>query len=249
MTSRISRKALFVGFLGCLVVLSLASRRSAHSSRLPSTALRSVVSPTPSDLEVVARQRIVIEPLPNPGVTVRLKNINTNETGTFEVGKDGAARPAQARDLAYFFRCRRTGRQMPIAPGVLVLLADVAQHWPTRVIEVVSGFRAPPYGAAHSKHFRGHAIDLRVRGVRTAKVRDYLWRGHHQVGVGHYPGENFVHMDWRPGEPDTAWTAADEAGTPEYHPRWAKKARHIRRSDPGQFSPALAAASPSVRAI
>jgi hypothetical protein len=131
---------------------------------------------------------------------------------------------------------------MTMAPGVLALLADVAHRWPNRTIEVISGFRAPPFGAPHSKHFRGHAIDLRVKGVRTSVLRDYVWRGHTEVGVGHYPETNFVHMDWRPGEPDTAWTATDEDGTPNYHPRWAKRARQLRRGA-GHSTPSLAAAT------
>ena len=88
--------------------------------------------------------------------------------------------------MEHFFRCRRTGKHRPLDAGMLALLADIAQRWPGRIIEVISGYRAPPFGAPHSRHFLGHAIDLRVRGVRTAKVRDYVWREHQGVGVGHY---------------------------------------------------------------
>ena len=80
----------------------------------------------------------------------------------------------------------------------------------------------------HSKHFQGHAIDLRVRGVRSALVRDFVWRSHHEVGVGHYTTENFVHVDYRPGERDTAWTASGEESVYVYNPGWAYKARHPR---------------------
>ena len=34
-----------------------------------------------------------------------------------------------------------------------------------------------------------------MRGVRSAQVRDFIWRDHHGVGVGYYTGENFVHID------------------------------------------------------
>jgi uncharacterized protein YcbK (DUF882 family) len=185
---------------------------------------RAATAPTLADR--AAERRIVIQELPPPEVTVALSNVNTEETATFALRPDGALRPEQAPQVAYFFRCRRTGRQMPLAPGVLAVLEDVAKKWPGHVIEVVSGFRAPPYGAPHSKHFQGHAIDLRVRGVKSTVVRDYVWREHQQVGVGYYPHENFVHIDWRAGEQDTAWTGEGEDGAPQYRPSWAYRARH-----------------------
>jgi hypothetical protein len=110
-------------------------------------------------------------------------------------------------------------------PVVLAMLADVASHWPERTIEIISGFRAPPYGAPHSKHFRGEAIDLRLPGVRTTTLRDYLWRENHGVGVGYYKKENFVHIDSRPDANDRAWSGSEEGGPEELNPRWARKAR------------------------
>jgi uncharacterized protein YcbK (DUF882 family) len=230
----------FRGLVGLCTLLGVATFLAGrHPAAPPRPALAlSVVQPLDPDQEAAAaRRRIVIEPLPVPLVKVALRNVNTEEAATFHIGAEGEMYPAEAIALEHFFRCRRTGREMPMAPGVLAMLADVAGHWPGRTIEVISGYRAAPFGAPHSKHFRGHAIDLRVRGVRTAALRDYVWRGHHQVGVGHYPETNFVHMDWRPGEPDMAWTAADEEGTPVYNPRWASRARHLR---PGRHDHARA---------
>jgi uncharacterized protein YcbK (DUF882 family) len=112
-----------------------------------------------------------------------------------------------------------------MAPGLVSIVADLGAHYPGQVIEVVSGYRAPPYGAPHSKHFSGHAMDLRVRGARTAKVRDYLWTHHHHVGVGHYVRQNFIHVDYRPRDPDIAWTSRHAGAPYHYHPRWARRAR------------------------
>jgi uncharacterized protein YcbK (DUF882 family) len=203
------------------------ARMPGHPDLALSTTREQPAAPA-EDEALAARRRIVIEPLPASLVTVKLANVNTQETATFHIGREGEVTADEAAAVESFFRCRRSGRQMTMAPGVLAMLADVAQHWPKRTIEVISGFRAPPFGAPHSKHFRGHAIDLRVKGVRTSVLRDYVWRGHTQVGVGHYPETNFVHMDWRPGEPDTAWTATDEDSLPNYHPRWARRARRVR---------------------
>jgi uncharacterized protein YcbK (DUF882 family) len=185
----------------------------------------------PSDLAAErARNVVVIQPLPPPRVTLNLENVNSEERATFFIGAGGEMAPEQVAAVAHFFRCRRTGREMKINPGVLAMLVDVGKRWPGRTIEVVSGFRAPPYGAPHSKHFRGHAIDLRVKGVRSATVRDFVWREHKEVGVGYYLHENFVHMDFRPGEQDMAWTATEEDGPLQYNPRWSVKARRAKRT-------------------
>lgn len=225
-----------IGLVGALALTTLVRGRAPapRPQALASSAT------TPVDSELAARRRIVIEPLPVPLIAVKLANVNTQERATFHIGSEGEVSAEEAAAIESFFRCRRSGRHMTMAPGVLAMLADVARRWPNRTIEVISGFRAPPFGAPHSKHFRGHAIDLRVKGVRTSALRDFVWRGHQQIGVGHYPGTNFVHMDWRPGEPDTAWTARDEEGTPVYHPRWARRARQIGKARSRQ--PALAAA-------
>jgi hypothetical protein len=45
------------------------------------------------------------------------------------------------------------------------------------------------------------------------------------VGVGHYSDEDFVHVDARSEDEEIAWSAREEAATPEYNPRWAKRAR------------------------
>jgi len=186
---------------------------------------------------------VAIQALPSREIAVRVENVNTDEQTTFFIGPDGRTRADQAAAIESFFRCRRTGRHKPLADGVLAMLVDIARRWPGKVIEVVSGYRSPPFGALHSRHFVGHAIDLRVRGVRTSKVRDFIWRGHHEVGVGHYAVQNFVHIDSRPGQLDTAWSAPYEHSRPQYDPRWAKRARRT----PGSLPGALASLSSTAR--
>jgi uncharacterized protein YcbK (DUF882 family) len=168
---------------------------------------------------------ITLEPLASAEQVVSLVNVNTGERARFRIGARGYVRTEEVAAVDRFFRCRRTELQRAIDPGVLVLLADISQHWPGRDIEIISGFRAPPFGAPHSRHFTGHAIDLRVRGVRTTAVRDFVWREHQGVGVGHYSDEDFVHVDSRAEDEEIAWSAREEASEPEYNPRWAKRAR------------------------
>lgn len=172
------------------------------------------------------RSRIEVTPLSKPTVTVKLRMINGSEISSFAISKDGTVDLATEPSLKHFMHCRRTGRELPMAAGVLAMLTSVAEQWPGQVIDIVSAFRAPPFGVPHSKHFIGHAIDLRVEGVKTTKLRDFIWRTHHEVGVGYYLNEDFVHMDWRPGEPDMAWSAGHEGDDADYNPRWAWTARH-----------------------
>jgi uncharacterized protein YcbK (DUF882 family) len=183
-------------------------------------------------VELVAKERSGIEvtPLPDVPVTVNLRALNGSEVASFAIATDGAVDAANESALEHFLRCRRTGREHVLSVGVLAMLVSVAQQWPGRVIDIVSAFRAPPFGVPHSKHFVGHAIDLRVEGVKTSKLRDFVWQNHHEVGVGYYFDEDFVHMDWRPGEPDASWSAGRESDTPDYNPRWAWSARHPPRN-------------------
>lgn len=190
---------------------------------LPATGTRDL-----GGLAAPAPGPALVQSLPSREIAVAVRNVNSHEVGTFLLSPTGYVRADQAKALERFFGCRRSGRVKPLANGVLVLLADIAAKWPGRVIEIVSGFRAPPYGAPHSKHFIGHAIDLRVDGVRTALVRDFVWREHQGVGVGHYSHGDFLHVDWRPEDGDTAWSARHEGGRYEYNPRWATRARRAK---------------------
>lgn len=185
------------------------------------------VAATAPAIPAAAPEPVAVEVAPAPAperVPVTLVDLNRNKTLTLELPRDGAVDEETAATLEHFFRCRRTGRHRPIAQRTLAMLADLAARYPGHEIEVISGVRAPPYGAKHSKHFSGHAIDLRVRGVSLTEVRDYVWVTHRDVGVGWYPGR-FIHMDHRPDKGDTAWTGAHEPSNNRYRPRWAERAR------------------------
>ena len=224
----------------CVLSLLSVQRPSVPQGQLASTsatdqrAALAAAATTPGTF--VTSSGYIIEPLGPAPAVVTLHNVNNNETETFAIALDGRTDAATAAALKHFLRCRRTHREKTIAPGTLSLLVSVAQHWPGRVIDVVSGFRAPPFGAPHSKHFVGHAIDIRVEGVKTSTLRDLVWRENHEVGVGHYTAENFVHIDWRPGEADKAWSSRYEGDELDYSPRWAWSARHPQQRR-GRMSP------------
>ncbi len=111
--------------------------------------------------------------------------------------------PVALRELSHFVRCYRTDRERPIHPRLAEIVARVADAFGRDTVDVISGFRAPPYGAPHSKHFLGRAMDLRLPGVPSKKLAAWVWRNFRGVGVGVYPNQNFVHIDVR--EADVRW--------------------------------------------
>ena len=152
-----------------------------------------------------------------------------------EVGAGGELDNADRAELQHFFRCRRTGREHPIAPGLVGKLADLADHFAGRPIEIVSAYRHPPHASRGSRHRHGRAIDIRVVGIPARTVRDYLWtRYDDEVGVGFYRQQQFVHLDHRPGHPATAWTQRRQHSDYRYHPGWSRAARRqalLKRQD------------------
>ena len=94
-------------------------------------------------------------------------------------------------------------------------------HRPNGVIEVLCGYRSPrtnayiraakpARGAAeNSLHIQSKAVDIRVAGVSTERLRNAAV-SLHMGGVGYYPEARFVHVDVGPVR---QWTL--EAGTVE----------------------------------
>ena len=158
-------------------------------------------------------------------VHVLLRNANTRDEFALDLTRDGKVAESQAAMLDVFLSCRRSGRIHAMNSGVLRVLATLGEQYPGKVIEIISGYRAAPFGVKESKHFEGRAIDLRVKGVKLNKVRDFVWKNFHDVGVGYYMHQNFIHVDYRPDEKDTAWSSEDEDAVYEYNPRWAMRIR------------------------
>jgi uncharacterized protein YcbK (DUF882 family) len=120
----------------------------------------------------------------------------------FEAGSYNEVELARINQLLRDFR---TGDVHAIDPAVLDILADL------RVLadrdepyEVISGYRSPATNAAlrsrsggvaaHSFHLQGRAIDVRLTGFSTPKLRE-LALGLRRGGVGFYPQSDFVHLD------------------------------------------------------
>ncbi|MBP8807390.1 MAG: DUF882 domain-containing protein [Kofleriaceae bacterium] len=181
----------------------------------PAALPGSVVDATTAALERAA------EVLAADRVEVTIFDVNHPSSHTFTIGKDGDVDADTMKRLRALFQCKRTHRQHAVDRGLLRMIADVGARWPGQTIEYVSAFRATD--ARSSRHRQGRAFDFRIRGVTTSEVRDYVWATHREVGVGWYPGSDFVHLDHRPGDKDYAWT--DLNGREIRNPYWSVKAR------------------------
>ena len=114
--------------------------------------------------------------------------------------------PEALATLNHYLRDHRTGDVNEYDPRVFDLLYDVtaALGKPGAEIDVICGYRTPWSNeflrarstgvAQHSLHMQAMAIDIRVPGVATAKLRDAAL-ALHRGGVGYYQKSDFVHVD------------------------------------------------------
>jgi uncharacterized protein YcbK (DUF882 family) len=119
--------------------------------------------------------------------------------------RNGAYQPAELSRISYLLRDFRTGDVKAIDPEVLDILADVRTLADRdAAFEVICGYRSPQTNAMlharsngvaeHSLHLHGRAIDVRLPGMPTARLRELalsMGRG----GVGYYAASDFVHLD------------------------------------------------------
>lgn len=124
-------------------------------------------------------------------------------TVTFAV--DGEFVASALQDVNEFLGDFRTGDSIDMDAELLNILYDLRQSVGSDgAYEVISAYRSPATNemlrqqgsgvARNSQHLKGKAIDVRLRGVDTAALRDAaiaLQRG----GVGYYKGSDFVHVD------------------------------------------------------
>jgi uncharacterized protein YcbK (DUF882 family) len=132
------------------------------------------------------------------------ENLHTGERLEVAYCERGEYVPEALAHLDRLLRDHRTGEVHPIDPALFDLLHDVRAATAGGAFEVISGFRSAATNqmlraqgggiAEKSLHLVGKAIDVRLRGVETARLRRAalrLARG----GVGFYPGPDFVHLD------------------------------------------------------
>jgi uncharacterized protein YcbK (DUF882 family) len=114
--------------------------------------------------------------------------------------------PSALAKLDYFLRDHQTSDVRHFDPRLYDILSDltVSIDHPGGEIDIVCGYRTPSTNeslrahttgvAKNSLHIQAEAIDLRMPGINTLKLRQAalaLRRG----GVGYYPHSDFIHLD------------------------------------------------------
>jgi len=140
--------------------------------------------------------------------SITLLNSKTLETISIQY-RDAAGNyiPKAAAAIRHFFRCRLTGEEHDIAPGVLEIIDSLQEKFKDRPVTLLSGYRSPKLNAALSRgnshvskrslHMSGMAADISIPGVSLKALRSaaLALQKHKTGGVGYYPTNGFVHVD------------------------------------------------------
>jgi uncharacterized protein YcbK (DUF882 family) len=136
---------------------------------------------------------------------ISLFNTHTSEHLELCYFRDGKFVAEACQRLNHLLRDFRSGDVHPIDPGLYDLVYAIQTEIGHRgQVQIISGYRSPATNeklrnastgvAKRSMHMQGQALDIRLSGVDTAKVRDAalaLRAG----GVGYYKKSDFVHVD------------------------------------------------------
>ncbi len=146
---------------------------------------------------------------PSPAAKLRsvnLVSLHTGERLRASYWRNGKYDSGALREINHFLRDHRTGDVHRIDPALMDLVFETQRRLRVdgRAFEIISGYRSPKTNsmlhttttgvASRSLHMDGKAIDLRMPGVRLAKVRDVA-KALRGGGVGYYPASQFVHID------------------------------------------------------
>lgn len=149
--------------------------------------------------------RELLAATPDSVRAIDLVHTHTGEELSLAYFGAGAYRPEALERVNDFLRDFRTGEVHPIDPALLDILAAArGALGADQPFHVISGFRSRATNemlrrtrggqARNSLHLAGKAVDVRLPGVRLARLRDAglaLRRG----GVGYYAASGFVHLD------------------------------------------------------
>ncbi|QWF69844.1 DUF882 domain-containing protein [Methylomonas paludis] len=116
------------------------------------------------------------------------------------------------REIDYILRDFRSGDIYPIDIDLIDQLHDIKAMLGVgnRPFHIISGYRSPETNswlhnetsgvATNSLHMQGRAIDIRVEGIDSRRIR-HAALAMNRGGVGYYPDSDFVHLDT--GKPRT----------------------------------------------
>jgi hypothetical protein len=121
-----------------------------------------------------------------------------------------------------------------IDPGLVTRLQKVVDHFDTKRVTIVSGYRPASLGSFHQS---ARALDFHLDGISNEDLVAFC-RTLPDTGCGYYPNSSFVHMDVRAhGTGHVYWIDASGPGEPAKYvstwpPKEPPKAPEIPRPDP-----------------
>ena len=139
---------------------------------------------------------------------LHMHHLHTGESIDVAYKRNDEELPGGIAMLNHFLRDHRTDEEAdyPVEEFDLLHALMIKLHKPDGLIEIVCGYRSeasneylrslsPETGVAeHSQHVLSKAIDIRVPGVSTDRLRDAAL-SLEMGGVGYYPRSGFVHVD------------------------------------------------------
>ena len=142
-----------------------------------------------------------------PGIDrwLELRNTHTGEELAIVYRAASGLVATAVEQLNWLLRDHRANVAHPIDAPLFDQLADLAAAAGVEPrFEIISGYRSPASNAQladassgvarHSLHMEGRAIDVRLRGVSCATLRDLALQAG-RGGVGYYRRSDFVHLD------------------------------------------------------
>jgi uncharacterized protein YcbK (DUF882 family) len=136
---------------------------------------------------------------------IRFRHSHTGESfsGVYRVGDTYL--PEAFERINYVLRDFRTDEVFPMDPRAIDIISLIqSRTGATGPLEILSGYRSPRTNAMlrkasggvakNSLHMYGQALDIRMPGYNTSRLKK-LAASLHAGGVGYYPRSNFVHVD------------------------------------------------------
>ncbi len=141
-----------------------------------------------------------------------------DETLATTYRRSNAYDQAGLQAIVDIFRSRSDQKSHHVDLILIELLDHLQDHFEADSVELISGYRSPPFNETLAKTYRsvteesmhvlGRAADVHIDEVSEEIVADYV-RGLKIGGVGYYPAQDFVHIDT--GEV-RHWDLPDEPG-------------------------------------
>jgi uncharacterized protein YcbK (DUF882 family) len=137
---------------------------------------------------------------------LRLYNTHTGERVEIVYRRGDTYISDALAKLDYFLRDHRTGDVRHFDPRLYDTLSDLTASvgHPGAEIDIICGYRTSSTNetlrahttgvAKNSLHIQAEAIDLRMPGIDTLKLR-LAALALHRGGVGYYPHSDFIHVD------------------------------------------------------